>query len=157
MKTNRLFVFLITISLLSGGISCAQGGPAPVGPTPTPTPAAPGPTATPTLALDTTPSVINAVRFTEVFRTTATVLWQTSVPTVGRVEYGRTDQFGLSTPWTLALSTHDGFILDGLDVTTVYFIRVRVKDAAGSEAVSKTKTLYIYGDRVYNPGFTWET
>ena len=154
MKTNRLFVFLITITLLLGGISCAQGTvPAPAGPTPAPA----APTATPISALDTTPSVINAVRFTEVFRTTATVLWETRVPTVGRVEYGHTDQFGLSTPWTLALSTHDAFILDGLDVTTVYFIMVRVKDAAGNEAVSKTKTLYIYGDRVYNPGFTWET
>jgi len=163
MKVNLLFVFLVTITLLLGGISCAHAGPTP-SPTPTasPTPArsptstpsptstVSGPTATPTLAAAYTPPVnpvINQFRVQDALFGVLTVIWWTDRPTTGRLEYGHTEEYGLSSPWTEGLTTVNGATVSGLDPDLIfasYHFRVRVKDAAGNETVSEDEPIQIY-------------
>jgi hypothetical protein len=176
VKTKRLFLFSMVLILLWGGLGCARNQPTatPASPTPetvvsggttvpvregfmpptadTPVPP-PTPVATP--AGGAAGPVITKLQYWDVYETFATLIWRTDVPTTGRVEYGHTEQYALSTPWTEGLTTVNGAILTGLDGFTTYWMRVRVKDAAGRETVSKGEPVFIYIDRVYQPWVNW--
>ncbi len=117
-------------------------------PTPSPTPTVSGPTATPTLAATYTPPVnpvINQFRVQDAALGVLTVIWWTDRPTTGRLEYGKTDQYGLSTPWTEGLTTVNGVTTNDVKQDTTYHFRIRVKDAAGNETVMDDVLIVIYG------------
>ena len=80
------------------------------------------------------------------------MIWKTRVPTIGQIEYGTTPEYGLTTPRSEKLGTSDGFTLTGLQASypiQTYFIRVRVKDAAGNEAV-KEEVIQVSYTEVYD-------
>ena len=94
---------------------------------------------------DRTLPVISGVAVAFHGKTTAQVIWQTDKPCSSQVEYGRTTQYGSlsptypqSDPTTGAQGVMEHRVnLDGLRAGTTYQYRVRSKDAAGNEAVSK--------------------
>ncbi len=155
-------VFLLSFLLLLAVASACRGStptpsPTPTAsptparsptPTPSPTPTVSGPTATPTLAATYTPPVnpvINQFRVQDAALGVLTVIWWTDRPTTGRLEYGKTDQYGLSTPWSEGLTISNGATVTGLEQEEVdYHFRVRVKDAAGNETVSEDENVLIY-------------
>ena len=149
MKTSGLLVLPVTITLLLG-LSCTPIEPtatlAPTAPEVTPTPATPQVTPTPpTPQLSATPvttgPVITKIRYQDVQQEEATLFWWTNVPTTGRVEYGHSQQYGMSTPWSEGLTTVNGYTLTGLEISTSYYMRLRVKDAAGNETVSPERVI----------------
>jgi hypothetical protein len=89
------------------------------------------------LSCTTTGPVITKIRYQDIEQGQGAVVWWTNVPTTGRVEYGLSQQYGLSTPWSEGLTTVNGYTLTELETSTNYYVRVRVKDAAGNETVSK--------------------
>ena len=135
-------LFLLSFLFLLAAVSACQGAP-----TPSPTPER-SPTATPTLAAAYTPPVnpvINQFRVQDAAEGVLTVIWWTDRPTTGRLEYGLTDQYGLSTPWTEGLTTSNGATVSGLPgVEVMYHFRIRVKDAAGNETVLEDEVVNIY-------------
>jgi hypothetical protein len=46
-------------------------------------------------------------------------------------------------------------MLSGLEIFTTYYMRVKVKDAAGRETVSKRQPIFIYIATVYQPWVNW--
>ena len=132
-------VFLLSFLLLLAAASACQGAP-----TPSPTPAR-SPTAAPTLAATYTPPVnpvISQFRVQDALSDALTIIWWTDRPTTGRLEYGRSDQYGLSTPWSEGLNTSNGATVTGLEQGDFHF-RVRVKDAAGNETVTRVFVLTV--------------
>jgi len=143
-----LLLFLLLLVVVS---ACGRSTPtsSPVAtPTPLATPTVSGPTTTPTLAATYTPPVnpvINQFRVQDAALGVLTVLWWTDRPTTGRLEYGLTDQYGLSTPWTEGLTTSNQASVTGLPgAETMYHFRIRVKDAAGNETVTDDEVVCIY-------------
>ena len=117
--------------------------------TASPTRTVASPTATPTLAATYAPPVnpvINQFKVQDALWGVLTVIWWTDRPTTGRLEYGLTDQYGLSTPWTEGLTTVNGVTASGLvpEEEVTFHFRVRVKDAAGNETVSEDENVTIY-------------
>lgn len=164
MKTRRLFLFSMILILLWGGLGCARSQPTATPAPPTPQPAFMPPTAdtpVPPRTPVATPAggaagpVITKLQYWDVYQTEATLIWRTDVPTTGRVEYAHNEQYALSTPWTEGLTTVNAFTLTGLTIFTDYYVRVRVKDAAGRETVSKGEPIFIYSDKVYQPWVNW--
>ena len=138
MKTSRLFLLAIGIMMFLVGVSCVQGE------------LQATPALQPTPALPATPaSLIRDIWYYDVAAPSATIIWKTRVPTIGRIEYGTTPEYGLTTPWSERLSTSDGFTLTGLYAYQIYFTRVTVKDAAGNEAV-KEGVMQVYASYVYD-------
>ena len=107
MKLSGLLVLPVTIILLSG------------------------------LSGTTTGPVITKIRYQDIEEGQGAFVWWTNVPTTGRVEYGHSKEYGLSTPWSEGLTTVNGYTLTELETSSNYYVRVRVKDAAGNETVSQ--------------------
>jgi len=148
---------------LLGGLGCARSQPtatpapqvtpaptATASPTPTLTPAptaAASPTLTPTRtpgqASDTTPPVITEIRVEEPHYDTFGVFWKTDEPTIGRLEYGLSPDINLSSPWTAELRTAAGVTTIAPVIFATYSFRVRVKDAAGNETVTRVFVLTV--------------
>ena len=84
------------------------------------------------------------------------VFWKTDEPTIGRLEYGLPPDINLSSPWSAELRTAAGVTQTVLVPFSTYFFRVRVKDAAGNETVTKDlvvtllpfdyEFVYVYGE-----------
>lgn len=109
-------------------------------PTPAPTVAAsprPTPTRTPIQASDTAPPVITEIKLEDIGFEILAVFWKTDEPTIGRLEYGLPPDIDSSSPWTAELNTSGGVVQPGLVPLTTYLFRVRVKDAAGNETVTR--------------------
>jgi plastocyanin len=156
---RRVFLLLF-VFFLAAASACGRSTPTP-SPTPTasptparsptpipsPTPTVSSPTATPILAATYTPPVnpvINQVKVQDAWSDTLTIIWWTDRPTTGRLEYGLTDQYGLSTPWSEGLTTVNGVSTEDVKQDTTYHFRVRVKDAAGNETVTEDDDVVIY-------------
>lgn len=151
-------MFSMILILLWGGLGCAPSQPTATPAPPTPQPALMPPTAetprpeppTPaTPAPGTTASLISEVVYFDLIAPNATIIWKTRVPTTGKIEYGLHGEYVSSTPWSEKLSTSDGFTLSGLEINQPLWIRVRVKDAAGNEAV-KEERIYVWPSYVYD-------
>jgi len=127
MKLSGLLALPVSIILLLG-LSCTL-----IEPAATLAPTAPQLSATPV----TTGPVITKIVYEGAEEGQATLTWWTNVPTCGRVEYGHSQEYGLSTPWSEGLTTVNGYTLTRLETSTNYYVRVRVKDAAGNETVSR--------------------
>ena len=160
MKTTRLLLFSMILILLWGGLGCVPSLPAatPSPSTPTPqvtavptvppaTPAQRTPAAAP--APGTPASLISEVVYFDLIAPNATIIWKTRVPTVGRIEWGLHGEYVFSTPWSEKLSTSDGFTISGLEINQPLWIRVRVKDGSGNEAV-KEERIYVWPSYVYD-------
>jgi len=140
MRVRQLFAFLMAIILLLGGISCRSAAK-----TPSPTPA--GPTAAATLNPNYTPPVnpvIEQYRIQDAFQGVFTVIWWTDRPTIGRLEYGLSEEYGSATPYTDTYALSNGISTRNLLNDTYYHFRVRVKDEAGHETVMDDVVIQIY-------------
>jgi RHS repeat-associated protein len=85
---------------------------------------------------DTTAPVISNVAAAGITATTATITWTTDENSDSQVEYGTTTAYGQSTTLNPALVTAHSQVLSGLTAGTLYYYRVKSKDAAGNLAVS---------------------
>jgi hypothetical protein len=131
-------VLLPVVLTLLPGTSCSQG-------VPQAAPAAqltPAPTLAPTP--NTTSPVITEIIVEQAVYDLLEVIWKTNEPTIGRLEYGLAPNIDLSSPWTTEMSTNNGIIETGLQPYGLYSFRIRVKDAAGNEAVSEERTVYLW-------------
>jgi phosphodiesterase/alkaline phosphatase D-like protein len=86
---------------------------------------------------------IGAVAATNVTSTSATIAWTTADPRDSQVEYGTTPAYGQTTTLDPALKTTHAVNLVGLSPGTLYYFRVRSRNAGGALAVS--------------PGYTFTT
>ena len=174
LKTRWLFLFSMILVLLWVGLGCSRSQPTatPAAPTqqgvisggtlvpivegfmpPTAdTPRIPVPPAATPAPGRTGPTIVS-VRVTEAFEDHIQITWITNVPTSGRIEYGFTTQYGLSSPYTEGLTLTNGFELSRLEKFGKYHARVRVKDAAGNETVTPDMFIEIYAYTV--PGY-WQ-
>ena len=78
-------------------------------------------------------------------QTSAQIIWTTNIPASSQVEYGRNPTYGLLAPQQpqddptkgVSMGVIDHSVtLTGLRAGTLYYYRVKSKDAAGNEAVS---------------------
>jgi phosphodiesterase/alkaline phosphatase D-like protein len=90
-----------------------------------------------TVSTDTLPPVISGVSVTSVTKTSATSRWNTNEPANGQVEYG-TSPCPCSNQTALIsnLTTSHAISLSGLARNTLYFYRVKSRDAAGNLSTS---------------------
>ena len=88
-----------------------------------------------TVPLDTTAPVISNVA-AGVTTTTATITWTTNENSDSQVVYGPTQAYGQSTMLNPALVTAHSQGLSGLTPGTLYYYRVKSRDAAGNLATS---------------------
>jgi glucose/arabinose dehydrogenase len=87
-----------------------------------------------------TAPVLSNIGATNVTQTSATVSWNTNIPSDSQVEYGSTTSYGQLTPLDNALVTNHSVTLSGLAAGTTYHFRVRSKNAVGNLAVSSDFT-----------------
>ena len=114
---------------------------------------------------DTTPPVISGVDVSGRGESSATISWETDEAATGRVEYGTTDAYGLTTPSDEELTTSHNITLTGLEPDITYYFRVKSEDASGNEAISETARTFAtlstssVGHEVGNraPDFTLQT
>ena len=129
MNINRLLVLpviallLLALGCVPGAAAAAPSVEATACPLPTPNP---GPAGS---AIATTRIARSAIHLMQID-------WTTSVPTIGRLEYGKTTNYGLITPWTTGMNTANGITVAQLEPYGTYHVRVWVKDAAGNESAS---------------------
>lgn len=86
--------------------------------------------------VDTRPPIISKLKIINITERTAVVIWTTDEKADSFVEYGLTDQFGLSVGKNDSATEHS-IRLTGLKAGKLYYFRVRSKDGAGNEAMSK--------------------
>ncbi len=84
---------------------------------------------------DTIPPVIKDINNSPQNEVTVIVSWYTNEPTTGRLEYGKSTQYGF-TATSEELKTAHSVTIDGLDPNTVYHFRIIATDEAGNETVS---------------------
>jgi len=92
-------------------------------------------------APDTTPPVISAVSPSSIVSNSATISWMTDEVSDTQVEYGTTASYGSQTTLISALVTAHLQTISGLAPTTLYYYRVKSKDAARNLALSDAGTL----------------
>jgi outer membrane biosynthesis protein TonB len=161
--TNRVKVLEDTVASLDARLRALENRPNPTptpapNPTPTPTPA-PNPTPTPTPAPTPTPTpvptpsptptpaptpapiVVSGVSVDNITQTSARITWTLDRPSTGRVEYGKTRDYGNLSPneTSFDYTTHvQG--LNGLDAGTEYHFRVIGQDRDGVKYQSEDFT-----------------
>jgi hypothetical protein len=89
---------------------------------------------------DTSPPAINIIQIASVTESSATITWMTDEPSTSQVEYGLSTTYGSLTSLDSSLTTSHSVTITGLSSNTTYNFRVRSKDAAGNEAVSRNYT-----------------
>jgi hypothetical protein len=85
---------------------------------------------------DTVSPTISGTQATDITTTSATIVWTTNEPASSQVEYGVTSGYGSSTTLTPALVTAHSQAMSGLQPSTLYYLRVTSRDAAGNVATS---------------------
>jgi hypothetical protein len=85
--------------------------------------------------MDTTPPTISSVAAGGITPNSATITWNTNEPADSQVDYGPTG-YTQSTALNTALVTSHSQGLSGLNPRTLYYYRVKSKDAAGNLATS---------------------
>ena len=86
--------------------------------------------------MDTTGPVISNVAAGGITTSGATITWNTNENSDGQVVYGTTQAYGQSTTLNPALVTAHSQVLSGLAAGTLYYYRVKSKDAAGNLTTS---------------------
>lgn len=89
---------------------------------------------------DTIAPTISDVTVSGITENSATVTWTTNEPATSQVEYGKTIDYGLSTPLKEGLVTSHSVNLIGLEPNTTYHFIVKSKDATDNEGVSEDYT-----------------
>ncbi len=90
---------------------------------------------------DTTPPVISSVNSSGITDSGATITWTTDDPATSQVDYGPTPSYGYSTTPDSSLATSHTVTLTGLSNNTLYYYRVRSKNADNYEGSSGSHTL----------------
>ena len=137
---KKLYMFgsiplILLIVLFSCGYIFAQTVPMDMTTTDTSTPAMEDAT----LAMPEGPSISN-VFVTDITDTSARVDVNSDELVQGYVEYGTSEQYGMSTPLTSEFSTSPSFFLENLTPETLYHYRVVVVDSAGNAAITGDET-----------------
>lgn len=102
-------------------------------------------TSTDTTMTETTPSMpegpsVGNITVTDITDTSARINIDSDELVQGYVEYGTTEQYGMSTPLTSEFSTTPSFLLENLSPETLYHYRVIVMDSAGNAAITADET-----------------
>ena len=83
---------------------------------------------------------ISRVSVTDITDTSARVDVDSDEMVQGYVEYGTTEQYGMSTPLTSEFTTNPEFLLENLTPETLYHYRVIVMDSSGGAAITTDET-----------------
>jgi len=89
---------------------------------------------------DTTNPVVSNITTEAISATSATINWTSNEPANSQVQYGLTSSYGSSTIWTSDFVIKHSVNLTGLKANTLYYYRVRARDAAGNIGVSDRLT-----------------
>jgi hypothetical protein len=90
---------------------------------------------------DTAAPIISGVAASSITSTGASISWTTNEASNTQIEYGISASYGLVTTLLPAMSTSHSQTLSGLAASRTYHYRVRSKDAAGNQAISRDYTL----------------
>ena len=97
----------------------------------------------PTEDLSTNPTDVRA-EVSELVTTVVNVHWKTGTPSIGYVEYGPTEDLGMTTPMGSEQATTHEQILLGLEADTLYYYRVVTwGDDAGRSEMTSFRTGYL--------------
>ncbi len=102
---------------------------------------------------DITPPIIQDAKASQIAANSITVTWATDEAATGQVEFGETTVYGGTTTIDAMLTTSHSVSVSGLKSETVYYLRVKSKDAQGNEAkidlpMVTTKSIYTSGAEV---------
>lgn len=86
---------------------------------------------------DTTPPVITSIAASNITGASATISWSTNEPATSQVEYGTTEDLGLSSDLDTTLVTNHSVSLTDLANSTTYHYKVKSRDAAGNLAAGE--------------------
>jgi len=90
--------------------------------------------------LNIMPPAISGVQTDAVYKTSATISWNTNRVANSQIEYGTTTAYGSTGPLDPALTTGHRQNLEGLQSSTLYHYRVTSLDLQGNLAVSPDRT-----------------
>lgn len=93
-------------------------------------------TALEVVAIDNVPPEITEVATANITTSGAAISWMTDELAQGKIEYGKTAEYGASSPTASDYATEHSISLTSLDPDTEYHYRVVVQDESGNEAVS---------------------
>ncbi|MBI4993385.1 fibronectin type III domain-containing protein [Candidatus Wolfebacteria bacterium] len=93
-------------------------------------------TAVELVAIDNVPPEITNISVANITTSEATVSWMTDELAQGKIEYGKTAEYGASSLLTIDYATEHSAPLFNLDPDTEYHYRVVAQDESGNEAVS---------------------
>ena len=93
-------------------------------------------TALEVVAIDNVPPEITDVSVANITTSEATVSWVTDEMAQGKVEYGKTAEYGASSPLAADYAIEHSISLSNLDPDTEYHYRVVAQDESGNEAIS---------------------
>ena len=93
-----------------------------------------------TTGSDITPPTISGVSASGISGTSATISWTTNEASDSQVDYGITESYGNTTPLNSSMVTSHSQALSGLTQGTLYYYRVKSRDAAGNLATSSGYT-----------------
>ncbi len=93
-------------------------------------------TALEVVAIDNAPPEISEISVTDIATSSAIVSWVTDELAQGKIEYGKTAEYGASSPLTADYATTHSASIANLDPDTEYHYRVVVQDESGNEALS---------------------
>lgn len=93
-------------------------------------------TALEAVAIDNVPPEITEVSAMNITASGATITWMTDELAQGKIEYGKTAEYGKSSPLTDDYATEHSASFSNLDADTEYHYRVVVQDESGNESVS---------------------
>jgi len=88
-------------------------------------------------AQDDVPPVVQGVRVLNVGENRIEVKWETSEPTKGGVEWGRTDKYGNTAKGSSSFETVHYLNVTGLEKGTLYHLRVYAEDLGGNFGYGK--------------------
>lgn len=90
--------------------------------------------------VDTTAPIILSTSVTDISTTSARVNWTTNEATRAQIAYGTSTSYTVETGWSAGANTNHSHLITGLTANTVYYFRVRVKDAAGNVTTGPDQT-----------------
>ena len=73
-----------------------------------------------------------------------TIYWETNQPTIGKVDYGTSENYTASSSWETAFTKSHSFALDDLTIGLRYNYRIENKDASGNSVRSSNNTFGAY-------------